>query len=105
MHDNFDVEPEVLKAKLTAETAKIDWASLQRFYASGVLVLVHGSLDLIDVAYAFAVDDKSQVGPWIQQQHVERVSDDIATQWATSQPDLWAVVVSPWVLVQLPKQH
>lgn len=105
MHDNFEVEPEVLKAKLTAETAKIDWASLQRFYASGALVLVDSSLDLIDVAYAFAVDDKSKVGPWIQQQLVNRVSDDIAAQWAESQPDVWAVVVSPWVLVQVPKNH
>lgn len=105
MHDNFDVEPDVLKAKLTAETAKIDWASLQRFYASGVLVQVHGSLDLIDVAYAFAIDDKQQVGPWIQQALVSRIDDAIATQWAADQPDLWAVVVSPWVLVQLPKQH
>lgn len=29
MHENFDVEPDVLKAKIISETARINWMELQ----------------------------------------------------------------------------
>lgn len=100
MNENFDVEPEVLKAKITAETAQINWLELQKFYAAGDVLQVSAALDLIEVAYAFAKDDKSLVATWLTQGQLGRVEPDQAQVWYQQQSILWAVVISPWVLVQ-----
>lgn len=100
MHDNFETEPQVLKAKITGETARIHWHELQKFYAAGAVIEVAAGLDLVDVAYAFATDDKSLVGGWLQDGQLQRVEDARASQWHQHNAELWAVVVSPWVLVQ-----
>lgn len=100
MNDNFEVEPEVLKAKITSETARINWLELQKFYAAGSVVQVAANLDLIDVAYAFSQDDKQQVQTWLQQGAIDRVADEQASRWYEEKTELWAVVVSPWILVQ-----
>ena len=100
MNENFDVEPEVLKAKITAETAQICWLDLQKFYAAGDVLQVSAQLDLIEVAYAFARDDKSYVANWLAQGQLGRVEADQAQAWYQQQTTLWAVVISPWVLVQ-----
>ncbi len=100
MHENFDTEPEVLKAKITGETARIHWHELQKFYAAGAVIEVAAGLDLVAVAYAFAIDDKSLVGGWLQAGQLQRVEDARASHWHQHNAELWAVVVSPWVLVQ-----
>lgn len=100
MHDNFETEPAVLKAKITGETARIHWHELQKFYAAGAVIEVVAGLDLVDVAYAFAIDDKALVGGWLQAGQVQRVEDARASHWHQQSAELWAVVVSPWVLVQ-----
>lgn len=100
MNENFDVEPDVLKAKITAETALISWLELQKFYAAGDVLQVSAALDLIDVAFAFATDAKPQVEAWLTQGQLGRVEPDQAQVWYQQQTMLWAVVISPWVLVQ-----
>jgi len=100
MNENFDVDPQVLKAKITAETARIHWLDLQKFYAAGSVVQVAANLDLIEVAYAFSQDLSAQVQHWLSQGSVCKVTDLQAEQWFSQKAELWAVVVSPWVLVQ-----
>jgi hypothetical protein len=100
MHDNFEVEPAVLRAKITGETARIPWPDLQRFYAAGSVIEVDHTVDLIDVAYAFATDAKDQVALWLSAQQIRKVEPAVAQQWYDTNQELWAVVVSPWVLVQ-----
>lgn len=100
MNENFDVEPEVLKAKISAETARINWLELQKFYAAGAVLQVSAQLDLVDVAYAFALDDKESVASWLAQSKIQRVEATQAQLWFDDKTELWAVVVSPWVLVQ-----
>ena len=104
MNENFEVEPEVLKAKMTAETAQIQWLELQKFYASGQLLFVSENLDLIDVAFALATNDQDKVAFWLSMAHIFKVTDEQALLWHQQQQILWAVVVSPWVLVQLPEE-
>jgi hypothetical protein len=100
MHENFDVEPEVLKAKIISETARINWLELQKFYAAGSVVQVSAELDLVDVAFAFSQDDKTAVQNWLQSGLVDRVNDSQAQLWVEQKTELWAVVISPWILVQ-----
>lgn len=100
MHENFDVEPDVLKAKIISETARINWLELQKFYASGSVVQVSAQMDLVEVAFAFSQDDKAAVQNWLQAGLVDRVSDAQAQLWVEQKAELWAVVISPWILVQ-----
>ena len=93
-------ERELERAKIVSETARIPWLELQRFFAAGKVMLVTAELDLVDVAYAFQLDDIEQVKTWTENQQVSPVHDDQAKQWVASDALLWAVVVKPWVLVQ-----
>ncbi len=92
--------PELEKAKVNLETAQIPWLELQRFFAAGLAIVVADELDLVDVAYQFAADNKQQVENWLNSQLVMPVSDQQALDWIDNQAEVWAVVVKPWVLVQ-----
>jgi len=92
--------PSPLYVKLLAETAQIGWSELERFFAKGVLIWVKGDLDLVSVAEAVAGDDTQQVTQWLSSGLIERVQAETAADLAARDPELWAVVVSPWVCVQ-----
>lgn len=86
--------------RLLGETAKIDWKDLESFFARGVLLYVAPGVDLVSVAEAVANDDKDTVSQWLSSGMVQRMQAEHATDFAARTPELWAVVVAPWVLVQ-----
>ena len=89
-----------LYLKLLAETAKIAWPELERFFARGMLLRVARDLDLVTVAAAIAEDDSTRVSQWLAAGLVQRMQAETAVDFAARDPELWAVVVSPWVCVQ-----
>ena len=91
---------DVAREKVNLETSKIAWKELQRFFASGSAVFVASSLDLVDVAYQFSIDNKNLVSQWMQNNQIALVSDQQAINWLESDSDVWTVVVKPWILVQ-----
>jgi len=86
--------------RLLGETAKIDWKDLESFFARGVLLYVAPGVDLVSVAEAVANDDTPVVTQWLSSGMVERMQAEQASDFAARTPELWAVVVAPWVLVQ-----
>jgi hypothetical protein len=82
-------ERELERAKIVAETAKIPWLELQRFFASGKVIWVASDLDLVEVGCALQQDLQ-----------LAAVSDDQARRWVADDSLLWAVAIKPWVLVQ-----
>ena len=92
--------PELVKAKIISETARINWLELQKFYAAGAVITVSPTLDLVEVAFAFSRDDKASVAQWLAAGTVGRTSEQQAQLWFDDKTELWAVVISPWVLVQ-----
>lgn len=92
--------PSPLYLQLFSETAQIEWKELERFFARGVLLKVARDLDLVSTAEAVATDNTKQVAEWLSAGLVERVEPDTAADFASRNPELWAVVVSPWVCVQ-----
>lgn len=88
------------KTGINLETSQIPWRELQRFFAAGTAINVTGDLDLVEVAYQFAQDNKSLAETWLQQQKIGPVSDQQALSWYQEDRSVWAVVVKPWVLVQ-----
>ncbi len=91
---------EVQRHELNLETGRIAWVELQRHFASGRLIAVDASLDLVEVAQRFACDDKESVTRWLAEATLHPVTDDEARRWLQGDAWLWAVVVKPWVLVQ-----
>lgn len=88
------------KAKVNLETSQIAWKELQRFFAAGLAISVAAELDLVEVAFQFSVDNKTQVEQWLQAGLVAPVADQQASDWYQNDSEVWAVVVRPWVLVQ-----
>lgn len=89
-----------LRGQLLSETAKIEWQELEKHFARGVVLVVEGSLDLIDAAMAMSLDDKDQMSRWMATDHLAIASIENAKDWQQRDPILWAVVAAPWVLVQ-----
>jgi hypothetical protein len=91
---------DIARVKVNLETSQIAWNELQRFFASGSAVFVASSLDLINVAYQFSIDNKDQATQWMQNNQISLVSDQQALMWLEADTTVWAVVVKPWILVQ-----
>ena len=90
---------------LHGQTARLHWSELERFFAGGKLLHVATGLDLVQVAAAVSNDDTEQVQGWVEKGELGPVSDQLALEWQGINQMLWAVVVAPWVLVQLPKSR
>lgn len=99
-NDSELTTPESIKQKLNHDTAKIRWSSLNQYDQIDAIVQVDTTLDLIEVACEFASDNSNQVKQWLEESLVGKISPDTAQLWLTKDPELWAVVVSPWILVQ-----
>jgi hypothetical protein len=61
---------------------------------------VSSKLDLVEVAYQMSVDNKEQVAQWLASGEIAKATDEQAAAWHAADADMWAVVISPWVLVQ-----
>ena len=93
-------EPSTLYAKLLGETSTIEWQALQPFFAKGDLLWVDPALDLIEAAQAVTQDDAEKVAAWMASGVLGKMTEAQALDVLERDPQLWAVVVSPWVMVQ-----
>ncbi len=89
-----------IKQALNLETGKISWPELQRYFAAGRMLVVDGSLDLVEVAALFATDDAPEVAALLEGEQIAPASTAQARDWQETNPEFWAVVVAPWVLTQ-----
>ena len=85
---------------LNQETGIVTWPELQRHFARGVLICVAESLDLVNVADAFVIDNKTAMQQWQQEKLIQPTPDEVAKRWANDKVILWAIVIAPWVLVR-----
>jgi hypothetical protein len=89
-----------LHDKINRETARVRWSELERHFAHGSVVYVSTELDLVEAALRIAHDDKETITRWMAEGKLAKVSDLQASSWQESDAELWASVVSPFVLVQ-----
>lgn len=85
---------------LQRQTARIHWRELEPHFARGVVIHVSGDLDLVEVAVCFAGDERVAVEKWLVSGQIGHLATGVAGDWSRTDPELWAVVVAPWVLVQ-----
>jgi hypothetical protein len=98
--DATENSSEIFRAKVNLETAQIAWRELQRFFANGSALNVSPDLDLVEVAYQVSQDNAAQIRQWMTEGKFGKVTDEQAAAWIEADLQVWAVVVSPWVLVQ-----
>lgn len=89
-----------LYAEILGETARISWQELAPWFAKGQLLWVASDQDLVAVAEAMATDDKALVASLMEQNLLHPLNDEQAKQFHQQDPELWAAVVRPWILVQ-----
>jgi hypothetical protein len=94
-------QQEIYRAKVNLETAQIAWKELQRFFASGAAIHVSDDLNLVEVAFQMSRNNAAQIQQWMVEGKLGNVTDEQAAAWFETDALVWAVVVSPWVLVQL----
>ncbi len=100
LSENSPDRDKIHRAKVNMETARIAWRELQRFFASGAAIYVSRDLDLVEVAFQVSEDNRDMAARWMDSGHIARVTDEQAQAWYEADADMWAVVVSPFVLVQ-----
>ncbi len=93
-------QQEIFRAKVNLETAQMPWREMQRYFASGAALYVAPGLDLVEVAFQMSEDNAALIGQWMGAGQLGKVTDEQARDWFEADAMLWAVVVSPWVLVQ-----
>lgn len=96
---NLD-EDQALWGELNSQTARIGWAELERHFARGSVIRVTPDLDLVEVAMKLVRDQKLEIEELMASGQLVRANDEHARDWSARDPELWAVVVVPWVLVQ-----
>ncbi len=98
MTNNNDTE--ALRANINSDTAQINWNELQRFFAGGWVIYVSSKTNLLDVAVAFSLDNKSEVSQWLTNGEISKVTDEQAKQWHQKNSPFWSTVIKPWILIQ-----
>jgi hypothetical protein len=97
--------PEALREKLAAEVDLVPWSEMRSHALAGRLFLVAGSLDLLQVAAAIALDAATEVAGWVEDgslirpggREVERLDD-------APQREFQCVIVQPFVLARDPER-
>jgi hypothetical protein len=92
---------EDLVKKLRETIEEGEWSWFAPHHARGALVIVSPELDLAEVGSAVARDAVSEVGPWLQQGHLAKPTQDQADSWvATPGQKFRFLIVQPYVLIQ-----
>ena len=87
--------------EIYAQTGRVRWSEIERFFANGSLRCVAPELDLVRVASACASDEIAEVEQWVGKSQLAGITDQQARQWQEQDAEFWAVVAAPWILIQL----
>ncbi len=94
--------PELLRHKLSLETALISWRELEVHYARGSVIQVSAELDLVEAGLQLIQDSKTQFEAWLADNLIHSPETTDAAAWHAQDAQVWALVIAPWVLIQVP---
>lgn len=96
-----------MREALNASMGPIELSDLRPHLVRGAVIVVDGSLDLLDVGEAVARDEKARVSAWIAEGLLVKPSLEQIERWSKpAAPVLTVLVVQPFVLLreELPSQ-
>ncbi len=97
----IDEDTRITAAKLNSETAVASWKELEIFFARGQILVVSNDHDLIEAALAVHLDRKQDIEQMLRLQTLKQPDPDWVKNNCTADTPFWAVVVAPFVLVQM----
>ncbi|HTL89194.1 MAG TPA: DUF2288 domain-containing protein [Leptolyngbya sp.] len=90
-----------LKAELRESLDEAQWDWLMPHAERDAVIVVAGSLDLVEVGYAIANDQVASVNSWIQDCLIYKPSIEQKTVWNEDQTKRFqALILQPYVLVK-----
>lgn len=90
-----------MREALMATMGPIEFSDLRSHLTRGSVIVVDGSLDLLEVAEAVARDDKARVAAWLAEGLLAKPSLEQLERWSKTEGPAWtAVVVQPFVLLR-----
>ena len=90
-----------MREALLASMGPIELSDLRPHLVRGAVIVVDGSLDLLDVGEAVARDDKARVSAWIAEGKLGKPSIEQIERWSKTDGPAWTVlVVQPFVLLR-----
>jgi hypothetical protein len=90
-----------MREELARSLGPVQFSDLRAHIARDAVIVVHVSLDLLEVGEAIARDDKMRVAEWIEAGLVGKPSLEVLDRWAKVEGPAWtSLVVQPFVLVR-----
>ncbi len=94
---------ETLKDKLATEVESCDWSMLSIHQKREAIILIDGSIELLDAGVALATDDAESVKIWQKDDLIRRPTESEISQWEKDPHNKFAkfLIIQPFVLIQL----
>jgi hypothetical protein len=90
-----------MREMLAASMGPIEFSDLRAHLVRGAVIVVHRSLDLLDVGEAVARDDKARIAAWIEAGLLGKPSLETIERWSKTVGPAWvSLVVQPFVLLR-----
>ncbi len=96
------------REELALAIDEAEWGWLRPHLERGAVILVGGSLDLVDAGFRIARDDSTVIGQWISEGKIGKPSGEQIELWNSEMKKRFSMlIVSPYVLIQerLPTVH
>jgi len=91
---------ETLREEFEKDRGIIEWSTLSKFFASGLVILLTDEMDIVEAAVNIGLDNTEQVKTWMDENKIVKISDDKAKALYDEQAFIEALVVAPWVLIK-----
>ena len=89
-----------IQEKLRQDLADVAWTDLLPHSRRDAVIVVHETLDIVTAAEAIASDDSARVQVWIDEQLIQKPTQQQLSQWnAAPQTEFSTLIVQPYVLV------
>ncbi|MGK7944108.1 MAG: DUF2288 domain-containing protein [Microcystaceae cyanobacterium] len=89
-----------IKDRLSQDLADTQWRDIEPHAKRDAVIVVHNSLDMVEVGVAFAQDNVTSVQHWIDEQLIQKPTPEQLTEW-NNQPEIEfsTLIVQPFVLI------
>lgn len=97
---------ETLKEQLSKDVDIAHWKWLSDHAQRDAVVIVHPSLDLVDVGVAIATDNTQSVQHWITEQMLVKPTEKEIIEWdAQVGKSFTSLIIQPFVLIQAKEEN
>jgi hypothetical protein len=89
-----------IQEQLLEELADVTWSDLQPHAKRDAVIIVHESLNIVDVGLAIANDEVAKVDVWIAEQLIQKPTPNQLSHWNQDPTQKFStLIVAPYVLI------